>query len=148
MLETCFSVVMAQHESALLAPGQPRCCHSSASAAPADSHLKPLPHFTGFAWELHRQPCWLSVQKNNLGHFWRHFVGTAKTFWTTFEEKVSFERNLAKSGQFCMFWGCGLPSSAAFCSNSAEASATRPSLSSIVWLQKNQNMWILAENPM
>ena len=34
-----------------------------ASAAPAVSHLKPLPHFTDFLWELRRQPPLPSVRK-------------------------------------------------------------------------------------
>ena len=57
-----------------------------ANAAPAVAHLKPLPHFTDFLWELRRQARLPSVRKTPLGHFWRHFFGTAKPqkFWAKF----------------------------------------------------------------
>ena len=78
-----------------------------ARAAPrAVSHLKPLPHFTDFLWELCRQPHLQSVRKTPFGHFWRHFLGTAKTqnIWADFENCFFPKRHKqAKFGQFCIF---------------------------------------------
>ena len=65
-----------------------------------------------------------------LGHFWRHFFETAKiqTFWANFE-KMLFWTSKQNLVSFAFFGGCGLPNSEAFCSNSAEAGATRRFLS-------------------
>ena len=52
--------------------------------------------------------------QNPLGHFWRHFFGTAKTqnFWAKFFKAFSGHKQ-AKFGQFCICGGCGLQNSAA-----------------------------------
>ena len=65
-------------------------CHSSASAAPADSHLGPLPYFTDLIWDLRRQPRLPSVSQTLLDHSWCHLFGTAKCFlWTNCQNLVS-----------------------------------------------------------
>ena len=86
-----------------------------ASATPAVSNLKPLPHFTDSVWELRGQPR-LPGPKNRFGHFWRHFFGTAKIqkFWANFEKNAGLPNSAAI-----------LRHSAAFCGNSAEAGPTR-----------------------
>ena len=82
-----------------------------ASAAPAVSHLKPLPHFTDFLWELRRQPRLPSVRKTPLATFGATFFGTAKLKnFGQILKNASFGHNQAKFGQFCIFWG---PNSAA-----------------------------------
>ena len=85
-----------------------------ASAAPTVSHLKPLPHFTDFLWELRRQPRLPSVRKTPLA-----------TFGATFLERQKF-KNFGQILKKCFFWtqsgkiwsvlhflGCGLPNSVA-----------------------------------
>ena len=102
------------HPHTLQRSWSPHCCHSSANAAPVLSHLKPLPRFTDCFWELRRQPR-LPLVQNTLGHFWRHFLGTAE-FFQNFGQIVKnkfFWTRSGKIGRFCIFGGCGLPSSAA-----------------------------------
>ena len=101
-----------------------------ASAASALSHLKPLPHFTDFPWELSKQPRLPLVRnKKPLATFGATFSGTAKT-QKMFAKKKSFGQS-GKIWSVCIFGGCWLPNSVAilrhsatFCGNSVEVGAT------------------------
>ena len=56
-----------------------------------------------------------SVQKTSPRPLWRHFFLEGQKFksFGQFLKKCLFGHNQAKTGQFCIFFGCGLPNSAA-----------------------------------
>ena len=87
-----------------------------ASAVPIVSHLKPLAHFTGFLWELRRQPRLPSVRQTPLATFGATFFGTAKiqTFWADFAKMLLKAGKLWSVLHFLRLWV------AEFCGNSAE----------------------------
>ena len=101
-----------------------------ASAAPAVSNLKPLPHFTDSLWELRGQPRLPSVRKTALATFGATFLERQKfKNFGQILKKMPFLDTIRQNLVSFAFFGlwiaefCG--NSAAFCGNSAEAGPTR-----------------------